>query len=283
MHSRTRHSPGRRARSPGPAPISTWMRPKACRSPWIATVRRSSSTRRPGPTSTVAPATRGSRCDGTARRPGCWLGPARSAAWTSSSSPRTRCSTGTGPMARATAPTTSPPRQTRTARPSWSVNGRRRAPMRVVAEASASPGRRGCSDRPATTSRARSWMRRSGPRRPASRCASSVTNGGAPTYAADVAEAICELLADDALAGRHHLVNGGVATRAEWAADVLTRLGVATPVAAVPADTWTRASTPPRWGVLAADPAAERGTHPSVDAGHGRLRARASPRAWLAR
>ncbi len=77
---------------------------------------------------------------------------------------------------------------------------------------------------------------------------------GTPTYAADVAEAICELLADDALVGRHHLVNGGVATRAEWAADVLTRLGVATPVAAVPGDTWTRASTPPRWGVLAATP-----------------------------
>jgi dTDP-4-dehydrorhamnose reductase len=77
---------------------------------------------------------------------------------------------------------------------------------------------------------------------------------GTPTYAADVAEAICELLADDALAGRHHLVNGGIATRAEWATDVLTRLRVATPVVAVPAATWTRRSVPPRWGVLTPTP-----------------------------
>jgi dTDP-4-dehydrorhamnose reductase len=77
---------------------------------------------------------------------------------------------------------------------------------------------------------------------------------GTPTYAADVAEAICELLADDAHAGLHHLVGGGIATRADWARDVLHRLGVAVTVEDVPASTWVRASVPPRWGVLAATP-----------------------------
>lgn len=73
---------------------------------------------------------------------------------------------------------------------------------------------------------------------------------GTPTYAADVADAICELLADDAHEGTHHLVDAGVASRADWARDVLARVGVATLVEEVPAATWSRASTPPRWGVL---------------------------------
>ena len=77
---------------------------------------------------------------------------------------------------------------------------------------------------------------------------------GTPTYAADVADAIVELLAEDALAGIHHLVNGGIATRATWAEDVLARLGVRAAVEPVPATTWSRASDPPRWGVLAATP-----------------------------
>ena len=77
---------------------------------------------------------------------------------------------------------------------------------------------------------------------------------GTPTSAADVAEAICELLADDAHGGVHHLVNGGVASRAEWAADILERVGLAVPVEAVPSATWSRASSPPRWGVLAPTP-----------------------------
>jgi dTDP-4-dehydrorhamnose reductase len=75
---------------------------------------------------------------------------------------------------------------------------------------------------------------------------------GTPTYAADVADAIVELLGADALPGIHHLVNGGIATRATWAEDVLARLGVAAVVEPVPAAMWARASDPPRWGVLAA-------------------------------
>jgi dTDP-4-dehydrorhamnose reductase len=77
---------------------------------------------------------------------------------------------------------------------------------------------------------------------------------GTPTYAADVADAIVELLAADALPGIHHLVNGGIATRAAWAEDVLARSGVRTPVESVPGTTWVRASVPPRWGVLAPTP-----------------------------
>ena len=77
---------------------------------------------------------------------------------------------------------------------------------------------------------------------------------GTPTYAADVADAIVELLGADALAGVHHLVNGEVATRATWAEDVLDRLGVGAAVESVPGTTWERASVPPRWGVLAATP-----------------------------
>ncbi|MGK2851930.1 MAG: SDR family oxidoreductase [Candidatus Limnocylindrales bacterium] len=77
---------------------------------------------------------------------------------------------------------------------------------------------------------------------------------GTPTYAADVADAIVELLAEDAHRGIHHLVGGGVATRADWARDIVTRFRLTVPVEDVPATTWERASVPPRWGVLAPTP-----------------------------
>jgi dTDP-4-dehydrorhamnose reductase len=74
---------------------------------------------------------------------------------------------------------------------------------------------------------------------------------GTPTYVHDLAEAIVDLLAEDALAGIHHLVNGGVASRADWARDTLARAGVPAETVDVPSTTWQRPSTPPRWGVLA--------------------------------
>lgn len=83
---------------------------------------------------------------------------------------------------------------------------------------------------------------------------------GSPTYAPDLAEAICELLAEDALAPAgarsafHHLVNGGHASRAAWAREVLSAAHLGIEVVDVPADTWVRASTPPRWGVLEPTP-----------------------------
>jgi dTDP-4-dehydrorhamnose reductase len=74
---------------------------------------------------------------------------------------------------------------------------------------------------------------------------------GTPTYAADVADAIVELLAEDAIGGTHHLVATGIASRAEWARDVIGRLGIEVASAEVPGSTWERASKPPPWGVLA--------------------------------
>lgn len=86
---------------------------------------------------------------------------------------------------------------------------------------------------------------------------------GCPTYTADVAEAIVELIGADALADHaaapgtpaiHHLVNGGIASRADWAREVLRLTRIDVQIVDVPASTWQRASTPPRWGVLAATP-----------------------------
>lgn len=77
---------------------------------------------------------------------------------------------------------------------------------------------------------------------------------GNPSYTADVADAVVELLADDAVAGTHHLVNGSFATRADWARDVLRHGGLDLEVVDVPASTWARPSRPPRWGVLAPTP-----------------------------
>jgi dTDP-4-dehydrorhamnose reductase len=81
---------------------------------------------------------------------------------------------------------------------------------------------------------------------------------GSPTYTRDVADAIVELLAEDALtdpgAARaiHHLVNAGRASRADWAREVLRVAGIDVPLQEVPGSTWPRASTPPRWGILEA-------------------------------
>jgi dTDP-4-dehydrorhamnose reductase len=77
---------------------------------------------------------------------------------------------------------------------------------------------------------------------------------GSPTYAADAAEGIVELLGSGAFAGTHHLVNGLVANRADWARDVVARAGIDVEIEDVPFETWPRSSTPPRWGVLEPSP-----------------------------
>jgi dTDP-4-dehydrorhamnose reductase len=77
---------------------------------------------------------------------------------------------------------------------------------------------------------------------------------GTPTYAADVADAIVELLAENAIGGIHHLVAGGIASRADWGREVIARLGIEVAIEVVPGSTWQRASTPPAWGVLAPTP-----------------------------
>jgi dTDP-4-dehydrorhamnose reductase len=83
---------------------------------------------------------------------------------------------------------------------------------------------------------------------------------GTPTFAPDVAEAVTELIAEDALVGNgsvpaiHHLVNAGRASRADWAREVLRATGIEVDVVDVASSTWQRASTPPSWAVLAPTP-----------------------------
>jgi dTDP-4-dehydrorhamnose reductase len=83
---------------------------------------------------------------------------------------------------------------------------------------------------------------------------------GTPTYAPDVADAIVELIWEDGLfaadrgARIHHLVNGGRASRADWAREVLRATDIDVEIDDVPASTWQRASTPPLWAVLEPTP-----------------------------
>jgi dTDP-4-dehydrorhamnose reductase len=83
---------------------------------------------------------------------------------------------------------------------------------------------------------------------------------GCPTYTPDLAEAIVELVAEDAITEApvriavHHLVNSGRASRADWAREVLRATGIDVEVVDVPGSTWQRASTPPAWAVLEPTP-----------------------------
>ena len=77
---------------------------------------------------------------------------------------------------------------------------------------------------------------------------------GSPSYSADVAEAIVELLGSNDVGGVHHFTNQGVASRAEWARELFRLVGADVAIEEVPASTWVRASTPPAWAVLAPTP-----------------------------
>jgi dTDP-4-dehydrorhamnose reductase len=77
---------------------------------------------------------------------------------------------------------------------------------------------------------------------------------GCPTYVADVAEALVELLGADTPEGIHHVVNGLFASRADWARYVVARAGIGVDIVDVPSATWPRPSTAPRWGVLEPTP-----------------------------
>lgn len=76
---------------------------------------------------------------------------------------------------------------------------------------------------------------------------------GTPTYVPDLAAAIVALTRGR-IDGVHHVVNGGIASRAEWARDVFERLQIPVPVEEITLDQYARPSTPPRWGVLAPTP-----------------------------
>jgi dTDP-4-dehydrorhamnose reductase len=86
---------------------------------------------------------------------------------------------------------------------------------------------------------------------------------GTPTYAPDLASAIIRLLGEAArpdgrgFGGIHHVVNGGQASRAAWAREVLRLAGIEIATNDVPSTTWVRPSTPPAWGVLQTTPLPE--------------------------
>ena len=75
-----------------------------------------------------------------------------------------------------------------------------------------------------------------------------------PTFTQDLAEAIVEFLGSGDVGGIHHVVNGGIASRASWARELFAQVGLDVEIHEVPASTWTRASTPPAWGVLEPTP-----------------------------
>jgi dTDP-4-dehydrorhamnose reductase len=77
---------------------------------------------------------------------------------------------------------------------------------------------------------------------------------GSPTYTHDIAEAMVDLLGSGDVRGIHHVVNAGVASRADWARELFGQAGVDVAIEEVPASTWPRASTPPAWAVLEPTP-----------------------------
>ena len=82
---------------------------------------------------------------------------------------------------------------------------------------------------------------------------------GSPTWTPDLADAIVELIAEDAVLDGggptiHHLVNAGRASRAEWAREVLRATRIEVRVEEIAAAEYPRASTPPRWAVLEPTP-----------------------------
>jgi dTDP-4-dehydrorhamnose reductase len=79
---------------------------------------------------------------------------------------------------------------------------------------------------------------------------------GSPTYAHDVAEAVADLIGTGEVGGVHHVVNAGVASRADWARELFRQLGSEVDIEEVPGSTWARASVPPPWGVLEPTPLA---------------------------
>jgi dTDP-4-dehydrorhamnose reductase len=77
---------------------------------------------------------------------------------------------------------------------------------------------------------------------------------GSPTFTQDVAEALVEILGSGDVGGIHHVVNGGIASRATWARELFNQTRLEVAIEEVPASTWARASTPPAWGVLEPTP-----------------------------
>lgn len=73
---------------------------------------------------------------------------------------------------------------------------------------------------------------------------------GSPTYTHDLAEAIVDVLGSGDVRGVHHVVNTGIASRADWARELFRQAALDVPIDEVTSSTWQRASAPPPWGVL---------------------------------
>ena len=244
-----------------------------------ATGPRSSSTPRPGPTSTAAPATRSSAM----RRNGDATGVLAAACADARHRPArrsrpTRSSTGSGATASATARPTRRRRPTRTAPRSSPASGR------AATRSTAAPGA-ALGDRPdgLAVRAARPRLPEQDPRgrracrgRPASRCASSATSGARRPTRADVADAIVELLGRGRRSPASTTSSTACSRRAPTGrATSSAALGSRSRSSNVPMSTWERASTPPRWGVLEPTPLPSGEPLRVVARRDGRLRAAA--------
>jgi dTDP-4-dehydrorhamnose reductase len=75
---------------------------------------------------------------------------------------------------------------------------------------------------------------------------------GSPSYAPHLAAALERLIEGDAF-GTHHLANGGVASRFEFAAALLAALGSRTPLEPIPTSAWPTRARRPRNTALASE------------------------------
>lgn len=75
---------------------------------------------------------------------------------------------------------------------------------------------------------------------------------GSPSWAPHLAAALERLVEGDAF-GTHHLANGGVASRFEFAAALLAALGIATPLEPIPTSAWPTRARRPRNTALASE------------------------------
>ena len=273
-----RRSPARPARSRGPGRASTSTRPPASDACSTATGPRSSSTPPPGPTSTAAPATRSWRCGGTGTPTGVLAGGCAARGIDLVVVSTNEVFDGRRTDGRGYRPDDQPrPRNPYGASKLAGERGRAGRPTRAASGAARrSCGRRGCTGRRATTSRARSWPPPSGPRRPASRSASSATSGARRPTARDVADAIVELLGRATRIGRASTTSSTAASRRAPTGRASSSAGSASRSRSRRSRPrpGTRASTPPRWGVLEPDAAAARRADPAVAGRDGRLRSR---------
>ncbi len=71
-----------------------------------------------------------------------------------------------------------------------------------------------------------------------------------PTYAPDLARAIAQLIETNHY-GIYHLVGEGIASRYDWAVQILEMSGVKTHITRAKLADFQRASTPPAYGALA--------------------------------